>query len=227
MRTVLTALATTLMFFSGSLCEGAPCNLDTETLALPAEESESDSRTRYPSSERGWVKAKSREMARRTGNRTFEELREKRPLAVARLHETGCCTAETGLIQENRGHDNECMDSKVAGYRMQPADKDAVIIDRDLRVSRINAERKGGPPGSAKYHAEYTISVDVDNKGDRGKVLIILAGKGRDGREIGSVLLKDVLHGNESKTLLATAALTSLKSREIETWEVFRAYKLC
>jgi hypothetical protein len=227
MRTVLTALATTLMFFSGSLCEGAACNLDAETLALPAEESESDSRTHYPSSERGWVRAKNREMLRRTGNRTFEELREKRSLAVARLRETACCAAEMGRIQENRGHDNDCMDSRVAGYRMQPADKDAVIIDHDLRVSRINAERTGGPPGSAKYHAEYTISVDVDNKGDRGKVLIILTGKGRDGREIGSVMLKGVLGGNESKTLLATAALTSLKTREIATWEVFRAYKIC
>jgi hypothetical protein len=203
MRTVLTALATTLMFFSGTLCDGVACNLDTERLIQPVEESESDSHIKYPSSERGGVKARSREMARRTGNRTFEELRTKRKLAAANLREMDWYAAES----------------------KKPADKDAVIIDHDLRLGRINAERTGSAPGSVKNLLEYRFSVHVDNRGDSGKVLIILTGKGRDGREIGSVMLKDVLHGKESKTLVATTSLTSLKSREIETWEVFRAYK--
>jgi len=203
MRTVLTALATTLMFFSGTLCDGVACNLDTETLIQPAEESESDSHKKSPSPERGWVKARSREMSRRTGNGTFEELRTKRTLAVVNRREMDCCAA----------------------YSKKPADKDAVIIDHELRLGRINAERTGSTPGSVRNQWEYRFSVDVDNIGDSGKVLIILTGKGQDGREIGSVMLKDVLHGKESKTLVATTSLTSLKIREIETWEVFRAYK--
>jgi hypothetical protein len=203
MRTVLTALATTLMFFSGTLCDGLACNLETEALIQPAEESETEAHLRYPSLVRDGVKAGSRKAARRTGDRTFEELRTKRRLAAGNLRKMDWYAAES----------------------KKPADKDAVIIDHDLRLGRIDAERTGSAPGGVKNLLEYRFSVDVDNRGDSGKVLIILTGKGRDGREIGSVMLKDVLHGKESKTLVATTSLTSLKSREIETWEVFRAHK--
>jgi hypothetical protein len=203
MRTVLTALATTLMFFSGTLCDGFACNPDTETVTQPAEESETDSRIEYLSSERGGLKAGNKEMVKRTGNRTFKELRTKRLLSATKLREMEYCVAD----------------------RNKAAEKDAVIIDHDLRVGRINAELTGSTPDSVSSQSEYKISVDVDNRGDRGKVLIVLTGKDQVGREIGSVMLTDVLHGKESKTLIAIASLTSIKSREIETWEVFRAFK--
>jgi hypothetical protein len=225
MRTIITALATTLMFFSGTLCDGLAFDLDTEALALTSEESESDSHTEYPSSKRDGLKADGKQIVQRIGNKTFEEMRTKRKLAAEKQREMDCCTAERRRIPDKKEAASENLGKKAIDGSRKPTDKDDVIIDEDLSVSNINAVQVGRAPDSVNNRSVYEITVDVDNKGDRGKVIILLTGKGRDGREIGSVMLKDVLDGKESKTLTATASLTSIKSREICSWEVFRAYK--
>jgi hypothetical protein len=225
MRTILTALATALMFFSGTLCEGVAFPLDTESLSQPAEESEFDSRIKYPSSERVGKDARSLETVKRTGTRTFEALRAKRRSAAAKRREMDYCASQMGRIPYVGGNDTENVKNKVAGDGAAPADRDAVIIDHDVRVGRIRAARTGSAPDSVTARSEYKITAEVDNRGDRGTVLIIVSGTAPDGREIVSLQLKDVLDGKESKTMAATASLSSLKSREIETWQVFRAYK--
>jgi hypothetical protein len=225
MRTILTALATTLMFFSGTLCDGIAFELDSETVAQLSEESESDSRIKCLSSKRYGLKAKDEEIVKRIGNKTFEDLRTKKKLLNAKLREMDYCYAEWRQVPEKKKTDTGNVREKAIEGRTPPTAQDAVIIDDDLRVSHIHAVQTGCAPDSVNNQSVYKITMGVENKGVRGKVMILLAGKGRDGREIGTVMLKDVLDENESKTLTATASLTSVTSREINSWEVFRAHK--
>lgn len=226
MRTMLTALATTLMFFSGTLCEGLAFNLESESLVLPVEESEFDSRLKYPLSERGGGAAGIRVTASRAGNRTFEELRAKRRFTAARVRRGGSRASETGRMPFAEGNNSQNVNKKVVRDSGNQDDRNAVIINHDLEVVRILAVTAGSPEDSGSLCSQYRITVDVHNKGDRGAVLVILSGKGLDGREIVSFTLKeDVLDGKETKTLAASVSLTSLKSCEIQSWEVFRAYK--
>jgi hypothetical protein len=225
MKTIITALATTLMFFSGTLCDGFAFDLDTETLALPSEESESDSHIKYLPSERDGARAEGEEIVKRIGNKTFDELRTKRKLVAAKLREMDCCNAERRRIPEIKETETGNVRKKAIESGKKTTDRDAAMIDDDLRVGHINAVQLGSAPDSVNNRSEYKITVDVANKGDRGKVIILLTGMSRDGREIGSVLLKEVFDGKEFKTLTATASLPTIKSREITSWEVFRAYK--
>lgn len=225
MRTMLTALATTLMFFSGTLCEGLAFNLESESLVLPVEESEFDSRLKYPLSERGGA-AGIRETVSRTGNRTFEELRAKRRFSAARMRWGDFRASEAGRMPCAEGNNSQNVRNKEVRDSNDQDDRNAVIINNDLGVGRILAVTAGSPEDSGSPCSQYRITVDIHNKGDRGAVLVIVSGKGLDGREIVSLTLKDVLDGKESKTLVATFSLTSLKSREIQSWEVFRAYKI-
>lgn len=99
------------------------------------------------------------------------------------------------------------------------------IVENQLRVRRIEAVRSGVgvvDPGTSQL---YEFKVEVENEGNDGKVMIILSGRDRNGREICTVVLKDLFYARELKTLTTTASLTSLNSRVIESWDVYRAHK--
>ncbi|NMC74933.1 MAG: hypothetical protein GYA56_11360 [Geobacteraceae bacterium] len=224
-RTMLTALATTLMFFSGALCEVLAYSLDTESVSLPVEESEFDSRIKCPPSERRGGKDGIQETATGTGNRTFEELRAKRGVSAARVHGMVSRASGPARMRDDDGNGGDNPGRTVIGEPKKPDEKDAVILHEDLGFGRIRAVTAGTTEDGGAVYSHYRVTVDVHNKGERGTVLILLSGKGRDGREIVSVPLKDVFDGRESKTLTAAFPLTSLKSCQVQSWEVFRAYK--
>lgn len=227
MRTLITSLTICLMFLLGSLCDAFGFSSGIEDFPKLSEESESETRISCLSSNRGRLKTEVEEKARQSGYESAGEPGTAGQPAAAEFHGVDLGAAQMGRAVDAELTNDGRPDAAIARDRRIPAGKDAVLIDQDLRVSRIDAMRIGNGQDSDTARPEYRISADVVNMGKRGTVMLIVTGKDWSGREVGSVMLTDLLDAQELKTLSTTASLSLMKSREIESWGVFRAHKIC